>query len=74
MRTQGSPIQTVQARVSGPKFPMTISMEEESRKVKNGRKMWGSMREFIDELEAQGKLHRVSKEVDPSGEVSCIAY
>ena len=53
---------------------MTISMEEESRKVKNGRKMWGSMREFIDELEAQGKLHRVSKEVDPSGEVSCIAY
>ena len=52
--------------------PMTISTKE-SRKVKNGRKMHGSMREFIDELEAHGKLHRVSKEVDPSWEVSCMA-
>ncbi len=52
---------------------MTISMEEENQKVKNGRKMCGSMREFIDELEAHGKLHRVSKEVDPSWEISCMA-
>ncbi|MCZ6767951.1 MAG: UbiD family decarboxylase [Acidobacteria bacterium] len=51
---------------------MTISMEK-SQKVKNRRKMCGSMREFIDELEAHGKLQRVSKQVDPSWEVSCMA-
>ena len=51
---------------------MTISMEK-SQKVKNRRKMCGSMREFIDELEARGKLQRVSKQVDPSWEVSCMA-
>jgi len=56
----------------GQNPPMTISTKE-NRKVRNGRKMHGSMREFIDELEAQGKLQRVSKEVDPSWEVSCMA-
>ena len=51
---------------------MTVPMEK-NRKAGSRRKMCGSMRELIDQLEACGKLHRVSKQVDPSWELSCMA-